>query len=196
VQLQITLQGAYDLSSPATIELSTGKDLSIISGATTFSINSTTGNVSLGTGSLSASSVLTTSVNTTFVNGINFSAFYTAFANHVASDNLPKHTADQISTDPADFNTFNGTTVTEVLQEVETALSNAGGAVRVYEHVQLAPADVWVVQHNQSSIRVQVTLWDNDNQMFLADAVTIVNADTIEVSYNTPCTGRAVLVLF
>lgn len=196
--LQLTLQGAYDFSPgpTATITLLTGKDLAIISDNTTFAINSITGNVSLGTATLSAAQVSANVISTVTINSVDFSAFHTAFQTHVTTSPAPKHTADEISTNPLDFTTFTGTNVTEVLQEIETQLNSVAAEVRVYEHVQAVASDTWTITHNLNSLRVQITLWGDDNRVFLGDELELMDMDTIQATFSSPCTGRAILVAF
>jgi hypothetical protein len=195
--LNFTLQEAYNSStSPATITMASGKDITIVSGASTFAINSNTGNVSIGSAALSAATVNANAVSTVTINSVGFSAFHAAFLAHVTASLTPKHTADEISTNPADFTQFSGTTVTEVLQEIDTQLTTIASAVRVYEHVQTVPSDTWTINHGLNSLRVQLTLWGNDNRIFLGDEVELTGVNTIRATFSTPCTGRAILVAF
>jgi hypothetical protein len=83
-----------------------------------------------------------------------------------------------------------------VLQEIETQLLGLTQEVRVYEHVQVVPSTTWVIAHGLSSTRVQITLWGDDSRVFMGDELEQLDNDTIHATFNTPCTGRAILVAF
>lgn len=81
---------------------------------------------------------------------------------------------------------------------VLAGIGSGGGVFQVvgYEHIQATSLTLWTINHNKNSTKVQVTIWDPTNEMVLADIVKIVDPDTITVKFNTPLSGRAILMLF
>jgi len=73
---------------------------------------------------------------------------------------------------------------------------SVGSTVVGYEHVQASMSQNWIIVHNKNSKRVQVTIWDDTDEMVLADYVQIVDPNTVHVHFNTSITGRAILLLF
>jgi hypothetical protein len=69
-------------------------------------------------------------------------------------------------------------------------------AVAGYEHTQDVESKIWVIPHARNSKRIQVTIWDQTDEMVLADSVKIVDLNTVEIGFNTAITGRAILMIF
>lgn len=71
------------------------------------------------------------------------------------------------------------------------------GATAVgYEHVQAVASSMWVINHLRGTRRMNVTIWDDTDEMVYADVVKIIDLNTVHVSFNTPVSGRAILMLF
>lgn len=107
--------------------------------------------------------------------------------------------AKNVYVDPTELQEpITGTNVQEVIENITTVMSSltTQDLVRAYEHVQLQPLTTWTITHGQNTRRVQISVWDNFNELIHADAVTIADDNTVVISYNTPVTGRAVLMLF
>lgn len=104
-----------------------------------------------------------------------------------------RHPASHISVDRTQLNALAGNTVQEVLESVETLVSSG---VRGFEHVQTTPATTWTVSHGQNTRRVQISIWDDNDELLFSDEVKITDANTVSVEFNSPVTGRAVLMLF
>lgn len=110
-----------------------------------------------------------------------------------------KHSADQISADTTGLSPISGTTVQEVIESINTALGNiieVGSNIRAYEHVQIIPSETWTINHGQGSRRIQITVWDNTDEIQYSDSTKILDSDTVIISYNTAVTGRAILMIF
>lgn len=71
-----------------------------------------------------------------------------------------------------------------------------GSSVSGFEWVQATPSDLWSISHLKSTKRVQVTIWDDNDEMVFSDTVKIIDRNNIEVSFNTAVSGRAILMLF
>lgn len=68
--------------------------------------------------------------------------------------------------------------------------------VMAYEHVQSTAASIWTIPHTKNTRRLQVTVWDDTDELVYADIVRIVDYDHVEVRFNTPVSGRAILMMF
>lgn len=254
--LDLTLQGAYDASTPALIDLAIGKNFTIQAlNANVLSIDASTGKVTI-TGDLEVQgsstvidgiltnvdqvdisppdgatsallieptlgvtmaadlmrvrqvnagpSVFTIDQNGntyikqltvgTTLNSVDFNAFYAAFTAHVTTNATIKHTADEISVTP--LTTLTGSTVQEVLEDIDLQLAAATGGIKTFEFIQVGAFAVWNVVHNKNSLRPTVTIYDVTNHQVLPDEVVIVDANTIQVLFNTPLAGRAIILLF
>lgn len=181
-----TLQAAYSNStSPATIALTNGKDIifSALGGAElVFSAN---------TGAVRIDGDLT-------LNGLINGVSLETLIDHINSLTSPaKHTAAQVSVDDTALTVVAGTTVQEVIESIDSQLVtlNVGNVVG-FEYVQVAPATSWTVVHGSASTKVQVQVWDETNSMVLPDTVTIVDGDTVSITFSTPQAGRAILMAF
>ena len=71
-----------------------------------------------------------------------------------------------------------------------------GGDVSGYEHVQGLASTLWVVTHNKNTEKIQVTIWDSNNEMMFADVVKIIDSNTVFIHFGTAAIGRAILMLF
>lgn len=127
------------------------------------------------------------------INGINLSSFYSAFQAHVSTPGV-KHTAGDIST-AGPFTTIGSGSVEQVLSNIDGLLS-ASATIRAYRHNQSTAALIWTIPHNKNSDSVTTTIYDSTGEQIWADRVRIVDANTIEISFNTAITGYAVLLVF
>lgn len=106
--------------------------------------------------------------------------------------------AENVSAETDGLEPVSGTNVQEVIESIATAMASLTEQemVKAYEHVQLQPQRTWTINHNQNTRRVQVSIWDFSDELVYADTVTLVDGNTVIIEYNTPVTGRAVLMLF
>lgn len=132
------------------------------------------------------------------INGIDIGVLQQQLLDHVnLGTTSTRHTAQQISVDTTDLDPIVGTNVQEALESIAAALSSVSTVnVRAYEHVQFFPTATWTISHNQNTRRIQITIWDNTNELIHADTVTISDTNTVIIKYSTPITGRAILMLF
>lgn len=132
------------------------------------------------------------------INGINLGVLNTALLDHI---NLAvpgiRHTARQISVNSANLSpNLVGSNVQEVLENVSISILNNVGGVQGYEHIQQIAHKTWTITHGRNTRRVQATIWGSSDEMVFADTITIFDSNTVVVTYNTPITGRAILMLF
>jgi hypothetical protein len=132
------------------------------------------------------------------VNGVDIAGLQQQLIDHanLSSESI-KHTAAQISFDDSEAAPVIGETVQAAIQSIATSLAAINPSnVTGFEHVQETPSTTWTVVHGQNTRKAHVTLWDTSDEMIMADTVTIADANTIVIRYNTAIAGRAVLVLF
>jgi hypothetical protein len=55
---------------------------------------------------------------------------------------------------------------------------------------------VWTIAHLQNTRNVQVTVYDVEGAIIFPDKVTVVDVDTVQISFAGAQDGRAVLILF
>ncbi len=70
------------------------------------------------------------------------------------------------------------------------------GLVGGYEFIQAVPILTWNIEHNANIKRANVTIYDENWEQILPDKVKIINNDVISVTFNTPASGRALIMLF
>lgn len=76
-------------------------------------------------------------------------------------------------------------------------VQGASGSTTVgLEHLQLTAASEWNIHHNRNTKRIQVTIWDDTDEIVYADVVKLVDSNNVRILFNTPVSGRAVLVCF
>lgn len=121
-----------------------------------------------------------------------------ALIDHLNAALIPaKHTAEQISFDDTGLSNITGDNVQAAIESINSQLTSIStGNVIGFEYTQLVPSLVWVVSHNTGSLRPQVTVWDDTNSAILSDSISIVDANTIFITFASPQTGRAILMFF
>lgn len=72
------------------------------------------------------------------------------------------------------------------------ALGNCKG----FAYEKPVAASVWTITHLQNTRNVQPTVYDETGAIIFPDKVTVVDADTLQISFAGPQGGRAVLILF
>lgn len=73
---------------------------------------------------------------------------------------------------------------------------SVGTAVAGYEHIQSTEGAVWAISHGLLSKRLQVTIWDENDEQVIADQVKIASLEQVVIRFNTPITGRAIIMAF
>lgn len=132
------------------------------------------------------------------INGIDIEVLQQQFLDHFNLDTPGiRHKADQISVDTTGLAPITGDTVQEAIESIAISLSNVSASnVRAYEHIQLLPATTWTILHSQNTRRIQITIWDNSDEVIFAEDIKIADVNTVTITYNSPVTGRAILMLF
>lgn len=183
----LTFQRIYNNSAtPVVVNMVPGKDLVFNAGGETFIINSATGNVSI-TANLVVDGL---------INGVDLTTLAGLITAHLTAG-PDKHDAAEISVDDSSFTNITGTDVQAALESIDSQLvAISGSDVVGFHYVQTAPSVIWMIPHNQNSERIQVTVWDDSNHVIYPDTVAIHDLNTVRVVFNTPATGRAVLMIY
>lgn len=172
LNLNISLQNAYDKSVEALIELSNSKDLAFkAENGNQLIIDSATGTVTI-TGDLVVQGEL--------IGDLSFAAL-------------------DISANTENLTFVTGSNVQEALESIDQAFKNivAGeSTVRPFEHVQDQASNIWIIPHNRNSRRIQMSIWDIHDELIFSDYVKIVDNNTVVITFSTPVVGRAVLMIF
>lgn len=71
-----------------------------------------------------------------------------------------------------------------------------GEGVVGFEFVQTVPSVHWIIPHNRNSVRVQVSIWDTENEIVFSDIAKISDSNTVHIIFSTPQSGRAILMIF
>lgn len=139
-----------------------------------------------------------TTIKDVVVTGLFNGVAASEIAAHINSSTVPaKHSAAQISVDDSTFTNVEGADVQAAFASIDSKLVSIGtGNVAGFEYIQSAPSMVWAIAHGGGSTKVQVTVWDEANSMVLPDAMTIVDGNTVFITFGSPQAGRAILMLF
>ncbi len=70
------------------------------------------------------------------------------------------------------------------------------GNVQGIEHIQAIDSDTWTISHAKNTKKIQITIWDTTDEQVFADSVKILDVNTVEIKFNTPISGRAILMVF
>ena len=65
-----------------------------------------------------------------------------------------------------------------------------------YTHIQALPDFTWVIPHNGNSENLQVQVFDSSNELVIPDIVRVVDANTVEIDFGAPMSGKAQLIIF
>lgn len=84
-----------------------------------------------------------------------------------------------------------GSSSSDGSQIIQIGISAVG-----YEFTQLVASNTWTIAHAKNTKRITISIWDNDDELVLPDSIKMVDADTVLVNFNTPITGKAILILF
>lgn len=137
-------------------------------------------------------------VSARLFNGVNLVSFYAQFSDHISStQGGNKHPASQIAVNQTNLINVVGSNVQQVIESIDSKLSSSiVNGVQGIEYQQITPSQIWNISHNKNSKRIQITIWDTDDQTIFADTVTIVDENSVRVVFNSPMVGRAVLMVF
>ena len=68
--------------------------------------------------------------------------------------------------------------------------------IYAYEHIQQEESDSWSIHHLKGSKRVQISLWDEEDEAVWSHSTKIIDNDNVLVKFNSPIKGRAILMIF
>lgn len=92
-----------------------------------------------------------------------------------------------------------GNNVQEAINSIDETLRTITSnetPVRAYEHIQDQASTTWIIPHNKNTKRIQISIWDLDDELLFSDMVKIVDANTVVVAFSSPAVGRAILMAF
>lgn len=75
---------------------------------------------------------------------------------------------------------------------VWVALTNQ---LSTYVHNQTSISDTWTITHNMNANTPNVQVYDSNSKMVIPDDITIVDRDTVVVTFGTAISGRAVIMM-
>jgi hypothetical protein len=64
-----------------------------------------------------------------------------------------------------------------------------------YTHDQAEPSDKWAIVHNKDTKYLTYIVYDADGQQILPNEAVIVDTNTLELRFNTPVAGHAILTI-
>ena len=180
----ISLQQTYDNSPDGTLNLTPTKNLSIFG---------TTGKGLLVSGA-NGDVTITSNLNLGgTINDVDFNKFYQDFETHVNSADSIAHTASQISVDATNMQVLVSNDVQTDLEIVDEFLRNAG-SFKSFVFEDVVGHTEWVIQHNKSSLNPSITIFDEVGSTFFAEAIKIIDQNTIVISFNEIQRGKAVIL--
>jgi hypothetical protein len=196
-----TLQTVYDNTEAqggqAQLKITTGKDFAILndSGSSVFfKVDAATGKVTLSS-QLEVAEFAVFSQNISVggtINGVNLQAFKSNFDSHVTGSS-PRHEADDIDITPI-AGLGGATNVQTALEVINSRLSDS--VSEGYEHVQDEAAEVWIINHNKGTRRVQTVVYDSDWEQIIPDTIQVTDVNTITITFGSVLSGRAMVILF
>jgi hypothetical protein len=131
------------------------------------------------------------------INGVDIVALKNDVNHHAAGDPGFRHYADDVDILPIPT-LVGATNVQEALEQINNKVNSGtgGGSVVGYEHIQSIDSSTWVVQHNKSTFRLQSTIYNSLWEQIIPDAVKVIDNNTVLISFASPISGRAMLILF
>lgn len=64
----------------------------------------------------------------------------------------------------------------------------------MYTHTQSEAADEWTINHGLNTVGVQTQVFDATGRVLIPDDIFVSTSNQVVVSWNTPITGRAVIL--
>jgi hypothetical protein len=71
-----------------------------------------------------------------------------------------------------------------------------GGAAEGYLHIQGLATDVWTISHGQGSDLLLVQVFTTAGDVIQPDEISIIDINTIDITFGTPVSGRAHIIFF
>lgn len=70
------------------------------------------------------------------------------------------------------------------------------GNAEGYLHIQNIASAVWSIPHNQATDLVLTQVYTTGGDLIIPDEITLVDINTVEITFTSPITGRAHLIFF
>ncbi len=133
------------------------------------------------------------------INGVNVVQLKSDLDAHLAGDPGYRHLAADVDILP--IATLPGAQNVQQALEMINQKADFGSGGNTgdsygYEHVQAVANTSWFIGHNGMTMRCQVTVYDDDWEQIIPDKVKIVDANNILVTFSSPITGRAMVIMF
>jgi len=74
--------------------------------------------------------------------------------------------------------------------------AGTGSPVSGFEFVQASPVVTWLINHGGNTLRAVATIYDTSNEEIYPQGVKIIDANHVQVSFNAPQAGVALIILF
>lgn len=71
-----------------------------------------------------------------------------------------------------------------------------GGNAEGFLHIQNIPTTAWSIVHNQASDLVLVQVYTTGGDLIIPDEITLIDINTIEITFASNQTGRAHVIFF
>ena len=131
------------------------------------------------------------------INGIDIVDLSLDVSNHASGQNGYRHPAGDVNITP--IPTIPGATnVQQALEYVSANMGSGGGGGSVYgySHQQTIPATTWTISHMGHTLKAQVTVYDSTYEQIIPGRIHIIDINTIQVIFNSPQAGSAVVIMF
>jgi hypothetical protein len=132
------------------------------------------------------------------INSVNINTLADSVSSHLFFSTALKHAASEVSITPlseipAALN------VQQALDGINHSLQNINAGlvgIQGLEFFQLVPSTNWIINHNQNTKRIQITVWDETDEVIFADRISITNVNNVNIRFGSPQSGRAILMCF
>lgn len=71
-----------------------------------------------------------------------------------------------------------------------------GGAAEGFLHIQNVATTAWSIVHNQATELVLVQVYTQSGELIIPDEITLIDINTIEITFASNQTGRAHVIFF
>lgn len=129
------------------------------------------------------------------INGVDVAYLSNQINDHISGNPGVRHVADDIDILPI-ANLPGATNVQQALVQLSNGVAGGGSSTMGFEHLQNDPALTWHIVHNKSTLRLTVSVYDDNLEMIIPNNVAILNGNTVSINFSSPVSGRAILILF
>lgn len=132
------------------------------------------------------------------INNVNINTLASNVSNHLTTSSQPKHTASEVSI-TALSQLPTATNVQQALNGINTTLQNINAGlvgIQGLEFIQMPATSHWYIQHNQNTKRIQITIWDENDEIVYPDRISITDKNNLQIYFGASQAGRAILMCF